>query len=238
MSSQPRRRRPSEDGGCPAPFSPGRRFSRLPLPPQSRPPFRPEHHPPPPLRAPQQRSGAGDGSGALPLRSGLRRAAPGGAGEAGAGRGRPFPPPREEVTWRRRRGGKARGALFFPEPPGGWSLAAPPEPAASRRVQTSGSWCGSAAAPPPARSRRLSAARMPRPGGARYVLFPWRPASSSGVRPPFSSRRAAPFGKTDKPQHNRPPRRAIAARRGAGSRRRGVRARRGGAGGGLRTEVP
>lgn len=137
---------------------------------------------------------------ALPLRSGLRRAAPRGAGEAGAGRGRPFPPPREEVTWRRRRrGGKARGALFFPEPPGGWSLAAPPEPAASRRVQTSGSWCGSAAAPPPARSRRLSAARMSRPGGARYVLFPWRPASSSGVRPPFSSRRAAPFGKKKKP---------------------------------------
>lgn len=35
------RGRPSEGGGCPAPFSPGRRSSRLPLPPQSRPPFRP-----------------------------------------------------------------------------------------------------------------------------------------------------------------------------------------------------
>ncbi|XP_030801905.1 1-acyl-sn-glycerol-3-phosphate acyltransferase delta isoform X1 [Camarhynchus parvulus] len=50
------------------------------------------------------------------------------------------------------------------EPPGGWSLAAPPEPPArSRRVQSSGSRCGSAAA----RSRRPSAARVPRPAGAR-----------------------------------------------------------------------
>ncbi|XP_064303013.1 1-acyl-sn-glycerol-3-phosphate acyltransferase delta isoform X1 [Phalacrocorax carbo] len=48
------------------------------------------------------------------------------------------------------REGKARGAFFLPEPPGGWSLAAPPEPAASRRGQTSGSWWGSAVAPPPA----------------------------------------------------------------------------------------
>ncbi|XP_077031792.1 1-acyl-sn-glycerol-3-phosphate acyltransferase delta isoform X1 [Agelaius phoeniceus] len=51
------------------------------------------------------------------------------------------------------------------EPPGGWSLAAPPEPPPplSRRVQSSGSRCGSAAA----RSRRPSAARVPRPAGAR-----------------------------------------------------------------------
>ena len=38
------------------------------------------------------------------------------------------------------------------EPPGGWSQAAPPEPAASRRVQTSGSWRAAArlGAVPPA----------------------------------------------------------------------------------------
>lgn len=45
---------------------------------------------------------------------------------------------------------------------------------------------------------------MPRPGAARYVLFPWRPASSSGVGPPFSGRRGAPLGKK-KPSTHHPP---------------------------------
>lgn len=151
---------------------------------------------------------------ALPLRSGLGRAAPRGAGEAGAGRGRPFPPPREEVTWRRR-GGKARGALFFPEPPGGWSLAAPPEPAASRRVQTSGSWCGSAAAPP-----RQPPRRPPAPGAsARHACqgpaAPGTCSSPGDRRAPQVYGRPSPAGvlphlekkpqPTPKPQHNRRP---------------------------------
>lgn len=97
------------------------------------------------------------------------------------------------------------------EPPGGWSLAAPPEPPArSRRVQSSGSRCGSA----PARSRRHSAARVPRPAGARYVLSPWRPPRSAGAGPPSSSAcRAAPGGKSS--LEPAPPRRCRpSARRG------------------------
>lgn len=91
----------------------------------------------------------------------------------------------EEVTWRR--GGKARGPGSRPAggarqprpsrpPPGACKLVAVGEP----RL------CSARCRPLPAPQR----APMPRLGGARYVLFPWRPEGSSGAGLCLSSRLA------------------------------------------------
>lgn len=91
----------------------------------------------------------------------------------------------EEVTWRR--GGKARGPGSRPAggarqprpsrpPPGACKLVAVGEP----RL------CSARCRPLPAPQR----APMPRLGGARYVLFPWRPEGSSGAGLRLSSRLA------------------------------------------------
>lgn len=160
---------------------------------------------------------------------------PAGQAKPGQGRGRPFPPPREEVTWRRGgRGGEVRGALFLSEPPGGWSLAAPPEPAASRRVQTSGSWWGSAAAPPPApgASARHACQGPAAPGtcsssGGQRAPQVWgRPSSPAGVVPRLGKKKKKalnnPTPAFPASPKQPPPRRAVSGQ--ARGRRGGRRA--------------
>lgn len=193
-------------GATPRPY-PRPPLPRLPLPPRSPWPF-------------LSRAAA---PGALLLRSG-------GAPKVGRGRrgeGSPLPtaPGGSDMMTAGREG--EGGPVLGVEPPGGWSLAAPPEPPArSRRVQSSASRCGSAAA----RSRRPSAARVPRPAGARYVLSPWRSPRSAGAGPP-SLLRPASLPRADKPAPSQP-------LPGAAAPREPPAGRAGEAGGGLRIQVP
>lgn len=145
-------------------------------------------------------------------------AAPRRSGEAGAGRGRPFPPPLEEVTWWRREG-KARGAPFseWSRPAGGaWRPrpSRPPAPAACKVVPAG------AARPPPALGApaRHACPGPPAPGtcsppGAlRAPQVRGRPLFSAWLRCP---------GRTNQPRAS--PSLALPP---PGSRRRGGRERR------------
>lgn len=118
------------------------------------------------------------------------------------------------------------------EPPGGWSQAAPPEPAASRRVQTSGSWRAAAllgAVPPApgasacahAQARRRQVRALPLAAGG-LLRCGAVPLEQAGARFGNKQQRAV-FPNPSAP----------AAGRGVGVCARGE-ARRGAAGGGLR----
>ncbi|XP_052534208.1 translation initiation factor IF-2-like [Tympanuchus pallidicinctus] len=102
------------------------------------------------------------------------------------GGGRSLPPGRGGSDMAAEREGE--GAR---EPPGGWSQAAPPEPAASRRVQTSGSWRAAArlgAVPPApgasararaqARRRQVRALSLAAGGLLRCGAAPLEPAGA------------------------------------------------------------
>ncbi|XP_031470205.1 uncharacterized protein LOC116243210 [Phasianus colchicus] len=102
------------------------------------------------------------------------------------GGGRGLPPGRGGSDMAAGREGEGAG-----EPPGGWSQAAPPEPAASRRVQTSGSWRAAArlgAVPPApgasarahaqARRRQVRALPLAAGGLLRCGAAPLEPAGA------------------------------------------------------------
>lgn len=117
--------------------------------------------------------------------------------------------PREEVTWRRRGGRRGAHGASRSRPAGGACRPrpSPPPPGGANQRPLARLGCR-----PPARSRRPSAARTPRPGGARYVLLSpgerrapqvWAQPAPAGGAP--RSPNASQNQRQPSPQSQRPP---------------------------------